>query len=352
MAHRKEEMDEIAATKPTWHGLENLVKQINKKNNPLRQWDVKREFPRFDDGVVAPWSALRCSDNGAILGKAVEDSYGLVTTTEFCDFIDEMTEKLNGEIASAGSVRNRGRIFSSIELPELSGIKIDGDKSPNIYYLSGISSFDQSARLTISVSGTRSICDNTVSINLNNRTAIWFSKKHTKNVSLELPDLGVLVENAILAAKAHSIAMQGLIETKCDVSKAERITLGLVWGEKDEKPSPQAINQSLRIVELFNSGAGNNGETLYDLFNGATEYYTKESSGGKNLWKQINSSSFGSGHYQKQRWLNTLTEPEKLERTLKTGDEILSDLLVGVHHVATPISELEGKEEFQRLLAS
>ena len=79
--------------------------------------------------------------------------------------------------------------------------------------------------------------------------------------------------------------------------------------------SSRTFNTVTRLAELFQRGAGNNGETLLDAFSAVTDFYSHESSGGADQpgfrVKQALSSEFGSASRKKQDFFSNLFTVDK-----------------------------------------
>jgi hypothetical protein len=104
---------------------------------------------------------------------------------------------------------------------------------------------------------------------------VGFSVYHTKNADLAMHNLPELF-SAILKGRANlKEVMEYLEENKCDHNDALAMAAGYFCLETGkEELSSRSMNAAQGIATLFTRGIGNKGETLYDLANGATEYWT------------------------------------------------------------------------------
>ena len=75
-------------------------------------------------------------------------------------------------------------------------------------------------------------------------------------------------------------------------------------GEKLERFSTRTLNHVQGIAALARHGLGNSGRSMYDVFNGATQYYTSGDGVGKttSAGRRAYSSEFGTGADRKQEF--------------------------------------------------
>jgi hypothetical protein len=68
------------------------------------------------------------------------------------------------------------------------------------------------------------------------------------------------------------------------------------------------MNAAREIADLFANGIGNNGRNLYDLANGATEYWTSGNGTGRkaNLASRVYRSQLGSAAEHKRNFIAML----------------------------------------------
>jgi len=124
--------------------------------------------------------------------------------------------------------------------------------------------------------------------------------------------------------------MEEFANTPCNEETARKTIAGFLVRDDDaEKVSTRSQNTIDRITQLYKGGAGNRGENHCDLFNGITDYYSHESSGGGNRWKQYESSEFGMGQNRKVEAFKLLrgeTVPKlgNLATVQKRGESILA----------------------------
>jgi hypothetical protein len=83
------------------------------------------------------------------------------------------------------------------------------------------------------------------------------------------------------------------------------------------------MNAAREIADLFANGIGNNGRNLYDLANGATEYWTSGEGTGRNasIASRTYRSQLGSAAEHKRRFIGMLADDEKRDTMASRGRE-------------------------------
>jgi hypothetical protein len=342
MAHNITKQDKQQGIKVAWHGLtevltpdelqlyvlENGVMVPNPKVW-LNQWDIK-QVPCFihieEEEVRNGWYSFVATDKPRlIIGRPIADSYGVINNAQFVGMVNDTLKGTAHKVVSVGSVRNRGRIFITVQLNEDSVKKL-GNRTFEDYLTFG-SSHDMSSELFILNCSFCTVCDNTFSASLfatrsqqsdvkgdeiQGQDAVALRLRHSKHAARKLPEIAKLLDKTLGVRAEFYAALEQLGNEKCDESRAERIFAGFEL--RGESLSTRAKNRVTRQTELFKSGRGNSGENLLDAFSAATDYYTHESSTSKtdddSKLRQFESSEFGTGAERKREFFTLLTETE------------------------------------------
>ena len=178
MAHRKFEHDEIEGTSLFWHGLNIVREEITLADNCLRKWDLVPTplyfadgTPAFseenEDGKVSPqWTLARCTDKPSLqIGAPYNPAtFRPISNSEFLKLVEDSIAGTDHKIVSVGSVRNRGRVFLSVELKGMEKFKAGGREFSA--FLNFGNGHDKSSVLWLNTSNTCTVCDNTFSMNL------------------------------------------------------------------------------------------------------------------------------------------------------------------------------------------
>ena len=290
-----------------WHKLGTPVEGLMSTAEAIRlgklDWTVEKSplFTRFQDTVskdhfspeVPDIFAVRRTDNNQILGT-VGSGYEIIQNTEAFNFFDEISDK--AMIETVGCLGNGGTIFIMAKLPE--GIMVGKDDMLNCYLLL-TTAHDGTCSIICKFTPVRVVCQNTLTMALQGMQK-EVRIKHTKTASTRLSNahklLGIACEQHLRLTEIYN-SMANKVLTP-EVIKNYLDSLFPLNVEKDEKGNikPQTRRENIRakVVELTRSGMGNNGNTVWDLYNGTTEYvdHHRVVKNDGNRWE---ASTFGSG---------------------------------------------------------
>lgn len=346
MSHNISNIDLQQGIRQAWHGLTQILEKITLANSWLAKWDVaKRPLYRNIDGnfVATDNCELFCTDRPEItVGKAVDcESYGLITNADFLAVCTEALASMPGAIVeSVGSVCERSRIFVTVTIPEIPELKAAGRSF--VPYLNFLSSHDKSAPFLVNASTVCTVCDNTFRMNLHDSENKEFraSVVHSKNAIKRLENIPNLIDAYCGTQRKFAAIMETLADKEVTQSQSREFFTGFLTvsdanaGRKliASRPDRSALeistrraNQIDRLGELFRFGKGNSGANRADLFSAVTDYYSHESSGGRdNVAKQIASSEFGSGQTFKARAFDLLQSDESVATLCQVGNLVLA----------------------------
>ena len=368
MASRKFQHDRIQGITQHWHGLSEVRETITLEDNCLRDWDIipQRQFHADKDGVFRPslahtwkeeageteearaarmlghqWTRSVCTDDAGIAIGAPYNpkTYNPLSNADFLKLIESCMEGTGHKITSAGSVRNRGRVFVSygIQIPELEKNETGRAFS---FYLNFGNGHDKSSVLWVVTGNHDAHCDNTFSalelfsreqkpandgtqLEENDDTKVSIRKRHTKNMSLSFPAIATLVDKAVGAQREFVQALETAKREPLSTQGARELFTGFL---ARKELSTRTENTVERLTSLFSKGRGNKGESVTDAFSAVTEFYTHESSGGmNNPEKQFLSSEFGDGAEKKRAFFSLISgKREEVAATMKRGAELLA----------------------------
>lgn len=332
MAHRIEERDKLVGTFKFWHGLNDVVEKITPENNPLVLWDAEPTKLLLLDEAGNPidsgFSILRGTDDKLPIGAPFNpETYVPVYNSEFVEMVENALAGTKHKLVSAGSVRNRGRVFISVELADVKSFKSAGREFKS--YLNFLGSFDKSAPLTIVDTEQCTQCDNLFQLNLGSKGGeLNIRLTHKKGIKAEIAEMPKIIDSLLGVRAEFKAALDGLAEIKMTEPRAEKLFAGFLGtdGEnfKDLNPlSTRSKNQVDELTRLFKTGRGNTGENLMDVFQAGTEFYTHFSSGGEDRQKQFVSSEFGAALKAKKDLFSLVTNSARVKETEKAGAEIL-----------------------------
>lgn len=339
MAHRIGKFDVVESTSETWHGLETRKEAITLADCWLSRWDIAPlELVRKDNGETAPFTTLVCNDEqGLYIGKPYNPlTFCPVNNAEFLQLVQDSISGTDHKIVTCGSIRDRARIFLSIELTGMESFTAAGKKFSA--YLNFFNGHDKSSVLGVTTSNTRIVCDNTFTMNLlqvENKEAkpdqgtddLAISTRHTKNVKMRLPALSMLIDKAVGVQGKFIAEMNKIAEETVTAKNAVNFYRGFVLGGDAKKLTTRSNNMADALGNLFANGRGNNGQTWADVFNGGTEYYTHQSSGGveNHALRQYLSSEFGTGATRKADLFAAITTPKLRVTNIERGEKAFAD---------------------------
>jgi hypothetical protein len=343
MAHNKTNIDYMQGLTKWWHGLNQIVEKITLSTSPLAKdapngWDVEKLPMRDPDGSESEFCRIVCTDDKSIkIGKPVHcETYGLIDNAQFLRVIQDAIDHVPGaRVESVGSVCGRTKTFVGVSIPQIAETNGGGRKILN--YLNFVNGFDGLPFYAMANSHFI-VCDNTLqqAIQDSSGKTLRLKIKHTRNAPQTIENLPALIDAYCGTQRRFAAIMDSLAEKEVSTKQADRFFAGflavketseanrILVNRAEVEISTRAENQRNRLVDLFLGGKGNNGRDRSDLFGSVTDYYSHESSGGSDAWKQVASSEFGSGQVQKDRAFGLLQNDENFAQTVALGDYLLA----------------------------
>lgn len=342
MSHEISEIDRQEGRSQAWHGLTVIKEHIDLSTCWLAQWDVKAVVLGIVNalGAFIPgmFSMLVATDNEAIsIGKPfAPDSYRVLSNRAFLAIVQDTLNQIRGAIVeSVGSVCKRGRIFVSLQLPDMRSFMVAGREFKP--YLNFLSSHDKSCPFTLVLSTVCTVCNNTFNMNLSAADGRGFRVrvKHTSGMAEALANVPEIVAAYFVSVQRFQDVMAMLAQVPVSVADARAFFAGFLTETFDnesadllakelEELSSRRANQIDRLTELFQTGKGNGGQNLADLFSAITDYYSHENSGGDDAFKQVASSEFGDGHAMKGLAWAILQDDKRTANTVAAGHKVLT----------------------------
>ena len=339
MAHEIKQYDKQQGLKQAWHGLTEIMPEITLDNNWLTSWELN-PVKLQKKGQDTKWTILECSDIPELeIGAPYNpNSFRPITNAEFLELVRQSISGTSHKIVSVGSLKNRGRVFLSLELSGMEKFKAAGREFSA--FLNFGNGHDKSSVLWCNTSNIATVCNNTFTSNLvqvENKTAkvndddddLNIRQRHTKNANLKLPEIAKLIDSAIGVQAEFQIELDKLATIEISKLEAKALFAGFIGrnsvADVSKGLSTRASNTVDKILELHVNGAGNNGRDLADAFNGITDYYSHFSSGGKNVNRQIISSDYGAGQVAKSDFWNVVRDNSRRSEMIVRGDALLTN---------------------------
>lgn len=327
MGHNIQKRDIQTGIEMGWHGLTNVVGKITRENcgilygmekQRLQLLDAngkivtkeeeifnkKKEIIGYRTVPASDYFTIVSLDDGLPIGGPVMSGYELISNGQMFDMIEEALAGTSHEIVSIGSIGNREKVFASIKLNDK--IVAAGRETQdvlNILWGHG-GKFGVTARSSFTVV----VCQNTFNASLSEKADFRLNVKHTAGSVAKIQNMAKAIDAHFGVAAEFKAAMDSLAAQTVTEASAKEIFAGFIVRETEiEEVSTRSQNQVNRLSELFKSGKGNRGQNFADVFNAITDYYSHESSGGDDKFKQFESSEFGAGNRAKTEAFDLLT---------------------------------------------
>lgn len=343
MAHRIYQHDKQQGTTMGWHGLTEVQEHITFEDNWLAKWDVAPAVLQ-KRGQDTKWRVLECPDVPELEIGATYNSetFKPITNAEFLSLVRDSVAGTGHKIVSVGSVRNRGRVFLSIELVGREKFQAAGREFSA--YLNFGNGHDKSSVLWVNTSNICTVCDNTFSFNLfavenarkDAQVDIAIRQRHTPKASLRFPAIAGLIDKAVGVQAEFAAAMNGLSQEPVAEDLARQLFAGHIG--RDIVPAlvkggltARGFDKVNRLTELFKTGKGNRGRDMADVVSAVSDYYTHESVRGGDKARQFASSEYESGAALKREFYSLMTASPaaaKNRGTVRQHGEALLDATV------------------------
>lgn len=187
---------------------------------------------------------------------------------------------VGAKVVSAMTIEGGKKFCVSAEIGDPNW-SIGGDKCAA--FLHFLSSHNGTLAMNAFDLGYRFSCDNQWKMGMK-KSEHLFKVYHTKNAGLAMSGMGDLLNQVLQNRILWTEALENLQRIKVNAKSAMEITAGHLLGQTSKSPekfSTRSMNSATEIARLFSHGQGNKGETMYDLFNGATEYWSSGEGTGK-----------------------------------------------------------------------
>lgn len=355
MAHEIEELDLTYSILGTeWHGLANVVPEINKET-------ILPLFVPFIEGT--PSVTVETGEynaDGTPVTKTIyvdgfktiladcrnrldlpenlrrfvpihtpKESYRIITNEEIWDCMNTAISELEGtgvKVTTAGTLQNLRKFYLSVDLGDGERRTKKGDKIASL--LNFTSAHDGSMNLEARDSHTRIVCMNTFRWSRAYEGAIDVRVPHTKNAAISMKNLATYL-STVLSGREKVMAALSYLETlEATPSHAAYVASAFLAGPDADEISTRTYNRAVEIRDLALSGKGNSGKTRADIFNGFTEYFTHYAGAGgekASKAKRWSVANFGSAAEHKEGFLSLLTDEDAFNAALERGEKLFKD---------------------------
>jgi hypothetical protein len=255
--------------------------------------------------------------------------YKVISNREIWNVMQKSLRDLDCKVTSVCTLERGKKFAISCDIGN-SDLVINGDKfKANLNF---VTSHDGTIAMESFDSAIRIVCMNTFQWSRDAAENV-LKVYHTKNAEFALEGLGDLL-NAILKGRLELVkVMEYLADHACDPNDALAMASGyfcMTTDAKENKLATRSMNAAREIADLFANGIGNQGRNLYDLANGATEYWTSGNGTGRkaNLASRVYRSQLGSAAEHKRNFIAMLAGRGEREVMLSKGREAVKQAVL------------------------
>jgi len=250
-------------------------------------------------------------------------SYQQISNREVWTVMSEAIRGVSATVTCIGTLEGAKKFFISVKLAEDDGkFTVNGDEyRANLNF---VTSHDGTLGMCAYDSFVRIVCMNTLRASLTEdaKGNLEFKVYHSKGAQSAMKNLGGLINQVLTGRARFRSNMEYLAGVPCTTDDARLIAFGY-FAQESDKPliSKRAENSANEIARLFLRGKGNNGRSLYDMLNGATEFWTSGDGTGKkaDAGTKAYKAEFGDASEHKQAFANLLLSPEKVNELKEAG---------------------------------
>ena len=255
-------------------------------------------------------------------------SYQVIDNRATWEAMKKSLDGIDAKITSVGTLEGGRKFFISTSIGDAEQV-INRDKFR--FNLNFITSHDGTVAMNTYDSSIRIVCMNTFKWSQSAAGEVGFKIYHTKNADLAMHGLPELVNAVLLGRTELREVMEYLASCHVDANDALAMAAGYFASETGSvKLSTRSWNAAEGIVNLFKNGVGNFGRSLYDLANGATEYWTSGDGTGKagaTNAQRVYRSEMGSAADHKSAFVKSLANDGERNRLLELGREAVAESL-------------------------
>ena len=202
-------------------------------------------------------------DNNKVVG-VVGNSYNVFQNSSLKEFVSPLVEEGILTIENIGYLGDGQKVFIQASMSD--SFRVAGEEHKGLLTL--MNSHDGTSALAAGVTDVRVVCSNTFQLGMAEMST---RLRHGMRLQDEAARITEITDYIQRGMDRFSEASEKLATTPCNPLQLEHI-VEQTYGKPAE--SVRAMNN---IRSLFISGRGNEGKTLWDAFNGVTEFLTHHS---------------------------------------------------------------------------
>lgn len=266
-----------------------------------------------------------------------KEGYEILQNSVFFDIAKSAFDRLgvSFNVSSAGTLGNFSRFYFSVDLADFKIRVPDGNALKS--FLSFMTSHNGSILATIKDSHIRPVCANTVGMIMRELENFRLSGKHTANGLSTFDNLPQALEAFGKGTESISADYERLSNIGTDYQTSRAIAAGysftdlIASGKRIPETvtvSTQAYKAAEEIAQLARTGAGNDGSSLYSLYNGGTDYWSNGNGAGSmkvGISKRVSRSHFGQAAEHKAAFHRYLVDDATREMGREIGAKALKN---------------------------
>jgi hypothetical protein len=258
-------------------------------------------------------------------------SYEVIDNRTVWDGMRQALEGIDATVSTVGTLGGCKRFFISVALNQHAEVKLPrGEKC--LAFLNFITSHDGTLAMEAFDSTVRIVCNNTLQWSLEAAGKVGFKMYHTAGSAARVANMSDLICEILAGRQNFSDTMERLASVTVSQESAEKIVAGYFAIGQELKPdvalATRSKNAVEEIVRLSYKGRGNVGGNLYDLLNGATEYWSEgEGSGkgsGRDKGRKVYSANLGRAMEHKRNFAAMIADGGSLQKMRIAGGKALS----------------------------
>lgn len=256
-------------------------------------------------------------------------SYCPITNGEIIDMMNAALADVladgSAKVSSIGTLEAGKKFFVSVSISAELRVRTKFGTETIRANLNFVTSHDGTLALNVFDSMIRIVCMNTLRWSMQAMGELQGKVYHSDGASARINQLSNMVK-AVMAGRSQFVqAMETLAQIDVGAADIRRIPMGYFasLGSEDGELSTRSLNASEEIARLAHKGLGNHGATLYDIANGATEYWTSGDGVGKgkgaNMASRAYKANFAAAADHKARFVNGLLDDSTRNKWCKLG---------------------------------
>lgn len=244
-------------------------------------------------GVFAPDHKMIIRDDDNTVLGVVGKKYHPTQNAVAMAFMDSIVQK-NGFTYTEALSKDNGAVSIITAQSEKADIIQVGDEVRRQIKI--INGFNGKNSLSVEFSMLRLVCTNGL---VRNERESMIKFKHTINIQDRMVVALKVFDESVKFHEDFIMKSKLLSQKAMDKNMVEKFLNSLYSDAK------QNDSKKDRIIELFQNGKGNKGETLWDIYNGVTEFADYHYGKDEN---RLEYATFGSGHKLKEKAWNVAME--------------------------------------------